>query len=182
MPQPPFLGVVERIRRERKGAKVPSFDPLNGNEGARYLFLLEAPGPKAVARDIVSFDNPDQTAKNLRSQLEKAGIQRSDIALWNVVPWYLGNAEGTKIRGAMSPDVKQGVAYLRAVIESMPRLEFIVLVGGAARLAHIHLSQFSKVRILSCHHPSPKVQNTVLGAFDENVAVFKFMRAESREG
>jgi uracil-DNA glycosylase len=177
-----FVAVVERIRAEQGGAKVPGFDPSNGNEDARYLFLLEAPGPKAVARDMISFDNPDQTAKNLRLQLERAGIQRSDIALWNVIPWYLGNEQGTKIRGAMSSDVKQGLVYLEAIIDSMPRLEFIVLVGGAARQAHIHLSQRARVRILSCHHPSPKVQNTVQGAFDENVGVFQFMRTQSREG
>jgi len=176
MPLPPFYALVERIRSEQKLTReVPGFDPLNGNENARFLFVLEAPGPKSIASGVISFDNPDQTAKNLRMQLECAGVQRSDIALWNVVPWYLGNTEQTKIRGARSSDVKQGLAYLAVVAAAMRRLEFIVLVGGAARQAHIHLSHHTRARIISCHHPSPKVQNTVRGAADENVSVFRFM-------
>jgi uracil-DNA glycosylase len=63
--QPSRLSLlVDRIRAEQGlGREVPGFDPLNGNENARFLFVLEAPGPKAVARGIISFDNEDQTAK-----------------------------------------------------------------------------------------------------------------------
>lgn len=150
-------------------------NPSNGNENACFLFVLEAPGPKAVQAGVISFDNPDLTARNLRDQLERAGVRRSDIALWNVVPWYLGNDTQTRIRGALGADVKKGLQYLTAVVQCMPKLECIVLVGGAARRAHIHLSKHTPVRILSCHHPSPKVQNTVAGATDENVEVFTFM-------
>jgi len=66
------------------------------------------------------------------------------------------------------------------VVAAIENLQCIVLVGGAARLAHIHLSHNTTARILSCHHPSPKVQNTVAGATEENVAVFRFMQALSK--
>jgi uracil-DNA glycosylase len=174
-----LAAVVNRIRLDSGlTTQVPDFDPKNGNEAARFLFVLEAPGPKAIRTGFVSFDNPDQTAKNLRDQLEQAGVNRSDIALWNVVPWYLGNDTQTKIRGAMSSDVKKGLQYLTSVVQCMPNLECIILVGGAARKAHIHLSRHTRARIVSCHHPSPKVQNTVSGAREENVAVFRFMLTE----
>jgi uracil-DNA glycosylase len=169
--------IVERIRSEQPSRKVPGFDPENGNETARFLFVLEAPGPKAVASGIISLKNEDQTAKNFQTQLTTAGVSPADIALWNVVPWYLGNAEHSKIRGAKSPDVKQGLQYLTAVVAAIKNLQCIVLVGGAARQAHIHLSHNTTARILSCHHPSPKVQNTVAGATEENVSVFRFMLA-----
>jgi len=172
----PLGRIVERIRSEKQlSREVPGFDPNNGNEKARFLFVLEAPGPKAVESGIISLGNKDQTAKNFRTQLVDAGVKPSDIALWNVVPWYLGKEDISKIRGAKSTDVKQGLEYLTAVVAAIENLQCIVLVGGAARQAHIHLSHNTTARILSCHHPSPKVQNTVEGATKENVDVFRFM-------
>ena len=172
----PLSLIVEHIRSEQQLAhEVPGFDPQNGNEAARFLFVLEAPGPKAVASKIISLDNKDQTAKNFRTQLTDAGIRPADIAVWNVVPWYLGNKELSKIRGAKSTDVKKGLQYLTQVVAAIKNLECIVLVGGAARQAHIHLSHNTTARILSCHHPSPKVQNTNKDATEENVSVFRFM-------
>src|ERR1700683_3159077 len=55
---------VEQLRTEREGDRVPNFDPLDGGIRAKCLFLLEAPGPKAVASGFVSRNNPDETAKN----------------------------------------------------------------------------------------------------------------------
>ena len=87
----PLSVFVDRIRTEQRlGREVPDFDPDNGNETAKYLFVLEAPGPKAVETGFVSFENPDQTARNFRDQLEKAQINRSEIVVWNIVPWYVG--------------------------------------------------------------------------------------------
>jgi uracil-DNA glycosylase len=178
MTAPSLSELVERIRREQGlTIEVPGFDPLNGNERAKFLFVLEAPGPKALETGRISFDNPDITARNFRTQLQASGIQRADIAVWNIVPWYLGNQDRTRIRGATARDVKQGLAYLSDVISLMPQLCSVVLVGGAARQAHVHLSHSTRARILSCHHPSPKVQNIVEGAAEENVAVFRRMLA-----
>lgn len=82
-----FEQLVEEIRSERGlEREAPGFDLANGNERAKFLFLLEAAGPKAVETGIISFDNPDLTARNLRDQLAAAGIVWSEIALWNVIP------------------------------------------------------------------------------------------------
>ncbi|MSQ51674.1 MAG: hypothetical protein EXR28_07280 [Betaproteobacteria bacterium] len=97
-----FTKLVNRIRKEMNlDNKVPGFDPKNGNERAKYLFLLEAPGPRAVETGQISFDNPDPTARNLRCQLKAAGIAREEIALWNTVPWFIGKVKnkGNKRRG-----------------------------------------------------------------------------------
>lgn len=65
-----FAEIVNQIREEKGlSCEVPSFDPENGNEQARYLFLLEAPGPKAVQTGYVSVKNPDPTARNFQRQL-----------------------------------------------------------------------------------------------------------------
>jgi uracil-DNA glycosylase len=168
--------IVERIRSERPTSQVPGFDPKNGNEQASFLFLLEAPGPKAVKTGLISYDNPDLTASNFRNQLQAAGIGPEKIALWNIVPWYLGNSDKSRIRGAAWSDISGCLSYLPHVISCMPNLRCIVLVGAAARRAHVYLSGITTARILSCHHPSPKVMNNNPKAAEENIAVFRFMQ------
>ena len=176
----PLSVFVDRVRSERQlGREVPDFDPSNGNEAAQYMFVLEAPGPKAVETGFVSFDNPDQTAKNFRDQLEKAQINRSEIVVWNIVPWYVGNEEKTKIRGVHSNEISVGTEYLRQLLKLLPNLRCIVLVGGAARRAHVPLSSATAVRIISCHHPSPRAMNLQPSAQAENIEVFKFMRVST---
>lgn len=173
-----FTALVNRIRVEQDlTIEVPGFDPQNGNERAKYLFLLEAPGPKALKTGQISFDNPDPTARNLREQLAAASITREEIAVWNIVPWYIGNETGTSIRPANGSDVRAGIAYLPPLIAAMPNLSCIVLVGGAARQAHMFLSRMSAARIVSCHHPSVRVLNTNPEAATENIELFRFIKA-----
>jgi siroheme synthase (precorrin-2 oxidase/ferrochelatase) len=62
----------------------------------------------------------------------------------------------------------------------LEKLEAIVLVGTAARKAHVFLSAKTDVRILSCHHPSPKVKNFSPETTHENVEVMKAMLSYSR--
>ena len=168
---------VLQIRAERRlWSEVPGFDPKNGNEQAKYLLVLEAPGPKAVKSGYVTFDNPDLTAANLKAQLEAAGVNRGDIAVWNVVPWYLGNEDQTRIRAAEREDVALGIAYLLRLVRLLPNLRCIVLVGAAARKAHVSLSAATTARILSCHHTSPRVMKPASSAANENIAVLKRMQ------
>ena len=173
-----FSGLVDRIRAERGLTdQVPGFDEENGNERAKYLFLLEAPGPKAVESGKISFKNPDPSARNLRNQLTEAGIPYQEIAIWNIVPWYIGNDEGTSIRAAKGDDVRAGIEYLAPLVAAMPNLSCIILVGGAARQAHMFLSRTTEARIVSCHHTSARVMNPNPKAADENIAIFRFVKA-----
>lgn len=172
-----FPELIKQIKEEQGlDHEVPGFDPKNGNEAGRYLFLLEAPGPRALQTGYVSVDNPDPTAWNFQAQLGEAEIEAKDIAVWNVVPWYLGDKDRKKIRGATAMDVRSGLKYVEALVALMPQLECIVLVGGAARKAHVFLSQATTARILSCHHPSAQSLNANPFAAEENVAVLRFMK------
>lgn len=65
---------------------MPYFDPADGGVEARCLFLLEAPGPRAVLSGSVSRDNPDQTAENFSKFLTDAGIDRLNTVIWSTVP------------------------------------------------------------------------------------------------
>ena len=177
--KPPLVRFVNKIRAEHPGRDVPNFDPDNGNETAKYLFVLEAPGPKAIQTGYISFDNPDRTAKNFRDQLNQAQINRNEIAVWNIVPWYVGNEAKTRIRAVQSTEIAVGTGYLLQLLKQLPDLRCIVLVGGAARKAHVSLSAATAVRILSCHHPSPQAMNPFPSAGAENIEVFKFMKFSS---
>ena len=169
-----FSEITDLIRRDLNLTnEVPEFDPKNGNEKAKFLFLLEAPGPKALKTGLISFDNPDPTAKNFCKQLEEAKISKKDVAVWNVIPWYLGNESKSAIRSANSSDLREALKYLKLVISAMEQLKCIILVGGTARRAHVALSSITTARIFSCHHFSAKVMNTNPAAEQENIEVFK---------
>lgn len=150
-----FERLVQDIRLEQgPSASVPSFDPSNGNEEARFLFLLEAPGPKAVKSGMISLENQDPSARRFKAQLDEAGIIRDEIAIWNLIPWYLGNADMSRIRPPRSEEIKMALPYLEQLIRLMPNLTCIVLVGSEAAKAHVYLSARTPLRMVRCHHPS----------------------------
>jgi hypothetical protein len=80
-----------------------------------------------------------------------------------------------KIKAAGVSDVKKGLKYLGDLVRILKGLEYIVLVGGPARRAHVYLSHSADVRILGCHHPSPKVVNKYPEMVEENILVFRTM-------
>ncbi len=179
----PLDKLVSRIRKVEGLSKkqVPDFCQTYRSERARFLLLLEAPGPKACAGNcVVSLLNEDGTARNLHDQLKQAKVPLGEIIIWNVVPWYLGKDDQTKTRAAKSSDIEPNLKYLGELLGILGDLEFIVLVGGAARKAHIFLSQTTDVRILSCYHTSNRVMNANRQAFKDNVVIFKRMLARSR--
>jgi uracil-DNA glycosylase len=150
---------VDALRTKMGGeAAIPYFDPWDGGVEAEVLFLLEAPGPKARNSGFVSMNNPDETAKNFFELLHEARIDRSRIAIWNTVPWYIGS--GAKIRPANSRDIASGVESLGDLIELMPKLRAVVLVGAKAQKAERHIRDLAvKLKLFSSPHPSPMYVN-----------------------
>ena len=136
---------------------IPDFDPCDGGIHARVLFLLEAPGPKAVTSKFVSSNNPDPTAKNLWNLIHNAGIARTDTLIWNIVPWYIG--ENGHIKPAPKEDIKQAMPYLKDLLLLLPNLELIMLVGGKAQSAGLQIRQFTSLPIKYTHHMSARVFN-----------------------
>lgn len=98
---------------------IPYFDPLDGGTLATLLYLLEAPGPRAVASGFVSRDNPDETAKSFLLLNQEAGIDRRRTVVWNIVPWYLG--DGGRIRAAEVGDTTAGAGSLERLFGLLPR-------------------------------------------------------------
>ena len=172
----PIDAFIENLRGTRPSPRdVPGLDPANGNLTAKVLLVLEAPGPGAVASKRVSINNDDPTARNLKALLAKGELTSADLIIWNVVPWYCGNEEKTKIAVPSAKDVAEGNESLCTFVALLKNLQAIVLVGSTARKAHVRLSAKTRARILSCHHMSQRVFNTNGSAARENEEVFAFL-------
>ena len=178
--------LVESLNRERVGVHVrgnvhkavPNFDPWDGGIGAEILFLLEAPGPRAVESGFVSRDNPDETAKNFLKLNEEAGLPRARTITWNIVPWFLG-ANG-RIRAANTDDIAAGLASLADLLNLLQNLRMVVLLGRKAQRARAQIMEMLKDRngdrLLECSHPSPQNINRHTKAKSEILHILKEAR------
>ena len=148
----PLSAFVDTLRSARSEA-VPYPDPRDGGAKAQVLLLLEAPGRSAVASGFVSLDNPDGTARNLSGILSETGLARSEIIVWNIVPWYIGTDK--KIRAATRQDVTEGLAYLGSFLDLLPGLGTVVMMGRKAQAARSFLEEARPdLRLLETFHPS----------------------------
>lgn len=148
---------VESLRKARGVDRVPYFDPMEAGVRARILLLLEAPGAKATVErggsGFVSADNDDRTAENLWRALREAGINRAtEVATWNVVPWYVGS--NRRIRPVDSPDLLRSRQYLDELLELLTEVRVVVLLGRAAARGWARLGL--DVATIECPHPSPQ--------------------------
>lgn len=146
----PLTEFVHLLRKERASdTSVPYFDPLDGGIRARCLFLLEAPGGRAVGSGFVSRNNPDETAKNFFELNQQARLAREQAITWNVVPWYVGS--GTRIRTVNRRDIAEAAPYLQYLLQLLPRLRVAVLVGRKAQRVRIVLERIRpECEILEC--------------------------------
>ena len=128
----PLTEFVRRLRCEHPERFVPWFDPDEAGVCARILILLEAPGRKAMREHggsgFVSSDNDDQTAENMWRLLRDAEVERTrEVVTWNAVPWYLG--DGQRIAAAQSRDLEESRQALRDLLDLLPRVRVVVLLG-----------------------------------------------------
>ena len=169
----PLTEFVERLRLEAGvGAEIPNFDPWDAGVSAEILFLLEAPGAKAVASGFISRNNPDETAKNMFELNREAGIPRNKSLLWNAVPWYIG--DGTRIRAATPEDLEAGLAPLPRLIQMLPNLRAVVFMGKNAETARPQVARVrSELALFTCPHPSPLFVNRRQGNREIILNVFR---------
>lgn len=153
----PLNDMVRRIQATHAGT--PFFDPDSGGIHTRILLLLEAPGAKAT--DFVSPDNNDQTAANLLRLLHEADVPRIELCFWNVVPFYIGAEDRSKLRAAKQTDLDAGRPWVIELINLLPQLHTIVLMGRQAQKSRQLLRTIRpSVRILNAWHPSNRCLNS----------------------
>ena len=115
----PLTVFVEALRAQvGPDLSIPNFDPWDGGIDAEILYLLEAPGPKAVLSGFISRNNPDETAKNFFELNAEAKVPRKRTVTWNIVPWYIG--DGKHVRSANRADLRAGIRELPRLF-SLPR-------------------------------------------------------------
>jgi len=139
--------------------EVPNFDPIDGGDRARALFLFEKPGPmtsvdrsgERVGSGFVSRDNDDPTAEATFRFMQAAGIERSITTVWNLVPWW----NGTRVITAA--ELKAGMSALDDLLKLLSALRVVVLVGRKAARARSHL-EGRGLPVLESAHPSPIVR------------------------
>lgn len=160
----PLNDMVREINRIRGAETTPWFDPDGGGVGARALFLLECPGRMATAgrgSGFISADNDDQTAANFFTLRHEAGLPRDRLVAWNVVPWYL--PAGNRTANATAADVREAAPWLARLIDLLPSLELVVLMGKRAQQGWDTYEGSHRLPrsldVLATPHPSPLALN-----------------------
>jgi len=178
----PLAAYVGALRNEVGiERRIPNFDPWDGGTTAELLFLLEAPGKKAVLSGFISRNNPDETAKNFFELNCAAGIPRKRTVSWNIVPWYIGTA--SRIRAAVRSDLEAGLPALARLLVLLPNLKAVVLVGRKAECAASLVSQLRpEVRLFRSPHPSPLFVNNATGNRERILTVLREAAAFISDG
>ncbi|MBD0862472.1 uracil-DNA glycosylase [Gordonia sp. zg691] len=113
--------------------EVPYVDPDAGGVAARMLVLLDNPSTKAESNTgsgLLSLDNNDRTARNCREAYMRHGVDWADVVHWNVVPFPVS---GGKNGGSTPAERARGVRWTREMVNLLPDLEIVLLLGAAAR-------------------------------------------------
>jgi uracil-DNA glycosylase len=140
-------------------AFVPNFDPLDAGVHAEVLLLLETPGRVPRETRFTSLDNPSVTSKNLRALVREAELQRSNLLMWNLVPWDIGFE--TRIQATNKSHHVIGVPALLQLVELLSSLRSIVFFGGKAQKAIPSVIEARPdLKLIRSPHPSGQVLNT----------------------
>ena len=146
--------------RARDGNEYPYFDPADGGTSASILFLLEKPGPMTVQKGkglrvgsgFISRDNDDPSAEASFRFHQQAGVDRMQSVVWNVIPGWNGTIKVSQA------ELRSGVHDVTRLVNLLPKLRTIVLVGRKAAKAEAMIRSIGDYRIFSSAHPSPRVR------------------------
>lgn len=174
----PLNALVRRWRST--GLVVPWFDPADGGVDARVLVLMEAPGPRTIRYGDDGFcseDNDDPTARTFAALRREAGLCRRRYVRWNAVPYAVHDDDGGW-RAPRAADHRAAVPMLRAVLDLLPGLEVVVVLGASAVRVHAAVTSTQPVTralpLLAAPHPSPRNAGQLVDAIQRLRAVLGF--------
>lgn len=151
---------------------VPYVDPVCRGVHARALVLLDNPSTKAEAgtgSGLLSLDNDDRTARNIREAYERHHIDSTDTVGWNVVPFPVINFNG----GSTRDERREGAPWLRDFIRRCPNLKIVLLLGNAAKDGWALAGLTGSLEVVTSPHPSMRGLNSHGGRekFDKALVV-----------
>lgn len=149
---------LEDLRYHEFNKNVPSFDPCDGGCEAQALFLLKSPGAGPLRTGFVSRDNPEPSAANFHQLCESVGIDRRRTLLWHVFPWHQGDQKMYKPE--QNAEMKKALPYLKELLDLLPRLRVVVLMGKEAQAIEPLIREAKAVTIIKTFVPSERVINT----------------------
>ncbi|MCT2100060.1 hypothetical protein M3E00_15955 [Dietzia cinnamea] len=131
----PVNALADRVA-DAEGLKrglVPYVDPQLAGVDATVLALLDNPSTKAEAgtgSGLLSLENDDLTARNCAKFYNAFGLTPDRVVHWNVAPAPIAGAKNG--RSSASERVR-GARWLRELLELLPNLRVILLMGDMAR-------------------------------------------------
>lgn len=141
---------VDKLKRSTGYNEIPQFSQKDGRTKAKILFLHRDPGNSGASMTgVVDRDNPKITAKNFREANEKVGLDREQTIAWNIVPWPVGER-------AIAPQVEAALPWLGNLIELLPKLRVVALLGNDARRA-TRLLYLCHPNLHVLHGPHPRL-------------------------
>ncbi|MEJ2858126.1 MULTISPECIES: uracil-DNA glycosylase [unclassified Saccharothrix] len=154
----PFVALADEIAAARglTPGDVPYPDPEFAGTAARALVLLQSPGPKTSrtkGSGLLSLENDDPSAERCYHLYRRAGLDWRELLHWNAIPWP------TALSKPSSTDLREALAWLPRLLELMPHVEAVLLLGDYAKVAWkragaADLSQTPLDRIFEGPHPS----------------------------
>jgi hypothetical protein len=153
----PINRLIDELGELDDAARPPYIAPMYRGIRAPALAILRDPGPKAgggAGSGFLCVENDDQTAERQCAFFAEAGIDPANVVPWNAYPWYI-NAKPNKAQLAV------GTKPLRQLLELLPALRVVLLLGGDAQAAwqlflHGHRSYIKTrgIEALPTYHPS----------------------------
>src|SRR3982750_1118768 len=141
---------------------------LNGEVGARVMFIGEAPGRQGGDRTRVPFSG-DQSGRNFERFIASVGLTRADIFITNAVLCNPRSPSGAN-RQPKKKEINNCSAFLRRQIETIDPAVIVTLgavsLDALRRIEYHELSlkeaagkvyEWSGRLLVPVYHPSPQV-------------------------
>src|SRR6266516_1974736 len=126
----PVNALVDALMVLPGKGSVPYVAPVYGGIHAGVLFIARDPGPRTQAGSggsgFLSPENDDASAERFAALLDAAGIPVADMLPWNAYPWYIN-------RQPRAAELDDGAEAMRQLLELLPELRVVVLLGGSAQ-------------------------------------------------
>lgn len=153
--QPLLTYREDLVTRTRK--VIPHFDPEDGGARAELLLLLSHvdgdPGSVKNGSEFISVENEDLTASNLRTVVDRIGLPRDTLLVWNVVPWQDGHP---------GKEAGLGAVHLPRLAQALPQLRGVAVLsreGPVVRAVQEELGAARGLEWVFTSSPAPRSYN-----------------------